>query len=129
MRGKQLAHSVEMNSIAIDEMLKENLLLAIYETVGAKYGLRTLDSLSLDILTRSPLRSGRLEDSLEILIPVIEENFGTHNSSLSNAIGKRLYSQLQLELRNESQDSLRSYVANARSALIDRERTSLPRVP
>jgi len=118
-----------MNSIGIDEMLKENLLLAIYETVSAKYGLRTLDSLSLDILTKSPLRSGKLNDSLEILIPVIETNFGTHNASLSNAIGKRLFSQLQLELRNESQDSLRSYVANARSALIDRERTSLPRAP
>ena len=127
MRCKELAHSVEMNSIAIDEMLKEKLLLAIYETVSAKYGLRTLDSLSLDILTKSPFRSGRLDDSLEILIPVIEENFGTHNASLSNAIGKRLYSQLQIELRNESQDSLRSYVANARSALIDREKNGPPR--
>ena len=128
-KGKALTHSVEMDSIAIDQLLKENLLRATYESVSAKYGLRSVDSLALDILTKSPPKSGKSNDSLEILIPLIEETFGRHNSSLSNAIGKRLYSQLRLELQYRPQNSLRSYVANARLALLGREKTSLPRTP
>ena len=120
MKESELAHSAEMNSITVDERLRENLQRAIFETVGAKYGLRTVDSLSLDIIAKSPSRSG----NLDVLIPVVEEKFGKHNASLSNAIGKRLYLQLQLDLRDEPQNSLRNYVANARRALIERENQS-----
>jgi hypothetical protein len=110
-----------MNSIAIDERLKEMLRTSIDEIVGAKYGLRVRDALRLDIITRlAPQIDGSIY-CLETLIPVLEENFGSHTEPLLRAVGERLFSNLQLKLSDRTQSDLRCYVDNAREALVERE--------
>jgi hypothetical protein len=111
----------EMRIIAIDERLKETLVRAIDETVSAKYDLHVRDSLHLKLLARSTVQNDAFAYSLKTLIPVFEENFGSHARPLSRDIGKRLFSHLQLEFPEKRCWDLCDYVKNARAALLERE--------
>jgi len=108
----------EMDSIAIDERLKETLLRAMDETVSAHYGLHTRDELRLALLTFSSMRNDGVNDSVENIVPVLEENFGSNAASVSQAIGKRMFLHLQLEVPDTSRNNLRDCVNDAREALM-----------
>ena len=111
----------EMNSIAINERLKETLLRAMDETVSAQYGLHMRDVLHLSLLIVSSARNDGVNESVETLMPVLEENFGSHAGSLSQAIGKRMFLHLQLDFPDSSQFSLRNCVNDARAALMEKQ--------
>ena len=109
----------ELNSIAVDERLKETLRDSLEEIVSAKYGLYARDALRLDMLTRFAAQIDGSIYCLETLIPALEERFGSETEALLRAVGERLFSNLQLELRERAQSSLGNYVDSAREALIE----------
>lgn len=111
----------EVNSIEIDERIEEGLLRATDEVISARYGLKTRDTLHLDLLTRFSMRKDEPLYHLENLIPILEENLGPNIGPLSIAIGKRMFSQLQLEAFGKLPRTLTEYVDTARAALIERE--------
>jgi hypothetical protein len=108
----------EMKVIAIDERLKETLMRAIDETVGAKFGIPMRDLLHVELLGKVELQDDELSNSLQTLIPVLEQNFGSRAGQLSRAVGRRLFSHLQLEIHESPQWNLCNYVNTARTALL-----------
>ena len=109
----------EMKVIAIDERLKETLMRAIDETIGAKFGIPMRDLVHVELLAKVALQDEELSNSLQTLMPVLEENFGSHAEQLSKAVGKRFFSHLHLEIHERPQWNLCNYVNTARTALLE----------
>lgn len=94
----------------------EILCICINETLGGILGLVARDAIYLNLLSKFSVTREELPTHLDNLLAILEENFGqAATRTISRAIARRLYSEVQVDFIDRPEFNLDSYVREVKS--------------
>lgn len=97
----------------------EILASCISSSLGGVLGVALRDAIYLDLLTRFSVAQEQVPARVEILLRVLEENFGqAATKAISKDIAKKLYSELHIDFANHPNFNLEHYVDEAQRIVL-----------
>jgi hypothetical protein len=101
----------------------EILASCISTSLAGVLGVPLRDAIYLDLLTRFSVAQEQVPTCVEILLRVLEENFGqAATKAISKDIAKRLHSELHIDFANHPDFDLERYVDEAKRIALERSR-------
>ena len=96
----------------------EILASCISTSLAGVLGVPLRDAIYLDLLTRFSVAQEQVPTRVEILLRVLEENFGqAATKAISKDIVKKLYSELHIDFANQPNYNLEHYIDEARKTI------------
>jgi hypothetical protein len=104
------------------------LFKCVDETLGSMMGLVAKNTIYLRVLTKCLVSRDDLPAHIDDLVMVMQEGFGEKSTAMiTKAIGKRLFSELQLNMPSQEDLSLQDYVNEAFTQTVTKPSLTLAR--
>jgi hypothetical protein len=98
----------------------EILASCISTRLAGVLGVPLRDAIYLDLLTRFSVAQEEVPTCIEILLRVLQENFGqAATKAISKDIAKKLYSELHINFADHPDSDLERYVDEAKRIVLD----------